>query len=105
MDVRLLKEGQDQLQKILMEIFPQEFQKLNSESQSILVDDLLTVFRNRLKILKNIQHNKVQSQVDTSSVPEPRWLTKDLKKEFKFEVRNLENGLRLTKLILNKKKI
>jgi hypothetical protein len=101
----LLKE-QERLQKVLLEVFQQEFQSLNPEFQSILLDDLVTVFHNRLAVLKNIQHSKqVQSHGNGSSVSEPKWLTDDLKKFFKVDVSVKKNGLRVTKLTIEKKKV
>jgi hypothetical protein len=94
------------LQKVMLEVFQQEFQSLNPEFQSILLDDLVTVFHNRLAVLKNIQQNKqTQLHEDNSSVSEPKWLTDDLKKKFKVDVSIKKNGLRVTKLTLKKKKI
>ena len=40
-----------------------------------------------------------------SLIPEPEWLTEDVKKIFKYEIHILKNGSRLTKLSCNKEKL
>jgi hypothetical protein len=37
-----------------------------------------------------------------SSVPEPKWLTDDMKKFFNYKVHVLNKGLRLTKLVFTR---
>jgi hypothetical protein len=99
-------EERKRLQKVMLEIFQQEFQTLNTELQLILIDDMLTVFHNRLTILKKIQQSKeIQLRANDSSVAEPKWLTEDIKKIFNFEVSVLKNGLRVTKLTPEKKNL
>jgi hypothetical protein len=39
-----------------------------------------------------------------SPVPEPKWLTEDMKKIFNYEVSIKKNGLRVTKLTTENKK-
>jgi len=98
-------EEKKRLQKVMLEIFQQEFQTLNNELQSILIDDMLTVFHNRLTILKRIQNSKeIQLKSNNSSFPEPKWLTEEIKKVFNYEVNVQKNGLRVTKLTPQKKK-
>ena len=98
-------EEKKRLQKVMLEIFKQEFQTLNNELQSILIDDMLTVFHNRLTILKRIQNSKeIQLKSKDSSFSEPKWLTQDIKKVFNYEVNVQKNGLRVTKLTPQKKK-
>lgn len=106
MEGRCWMEERERLQKVMIEIFQQEVQTLSPELQSILIDDIVTVFHNRLTILKKIQQSKeIQSHTNNSSVLEPKWLTEDIKKVFKHEVRILNNGMRLTKLTTEKKKL
>jgi hypothetical protein len=98
-------EEKKRLQKVMLEIFKQEFQTLNNELQSILIDDMLTVFHNRLTILKKIQNSKkIQLKSKNSLFSEPKWLTQDIKKVFNYEVNVQQNGLRITKLTPQKKK-
>jgi hypothetical protein len=98
-------EEKKRLQKVMLEIFKQEFQTLNNELQSILIDDMLTVFHNRLSILKKIQNSKeIQLKANNASYSEPKWLTQDIKKVFNYEVNVQKNGLRITKLTPQKKK-
>ena len=51
-----LIENREKLQKVIMMTFQDEVQALNSELQSILIDDMITAFNNRLIVLKKIQH-------------------------------------------------
>jgi hypothetical protein len=98
-------EEKKRLQKVMLEIFKQEFQTLNNELQSILIDDMLTVFHNRLTILKKIQNRKeIQLKANNDLCSEPKWLTQDIKKVFNYEVNVQKNGLRVTKLTPQKKK-
>jgi hypothetical protein len=50
-------EKPERLQKILMEILQKELDSLNPELQTILIDDMISVFYNRLSILKKISKN------------------------------------------------
>jgi len=45
----------ERLRKLILETFQNEAGTLNPELQSILIDDLITAFHNRLTILKKIQ--------------------------------------------------
>ena len=99
-----LVEERERLQKVMMEIFQKQVQTLNPKFQSILIDDIITVFYNRLIFLKKIQHSKeIQLHRNNSLVLEPKWLTDDIKKIFKYEVRIPKNGLRVTKLRFKKR--
>jgi hypothetical protein len=99
-------EKRERLQEVMIKVFQQEIQKLNPELQSILIDDMVTVFYNRLAVLKKIeQSKKMQLRTNNSLVREPKWLTEDLKKVFNFKVNILNNGFRLTKLVSKKKKL
>ena len=51
-----LMENREKLQKVMMLTFQDEVQTLNSELQSMLIDDMITAFYNRLIVLKKIQH-------------------------------------------------
>lgn len=51
-----LIENHEKLQKVIMTTFQDEVQTLNSELQSMLIDDMITAFYNRLIVLKKIQH-------------------------------------------------
>jgi len=43
------------LQKVMLKTFQNELQTLNPELQSIIIDDLVTAFHNRLTVFKKIQ--------------------------------------------------
>ena len=59
------------LHKAISEVFKDELQALNSDLQSMLMEDLITAFYNRLNITKKIlQHGKSQSYKDNSLVLE-----------------------------------
>ena len=51
---QLLDENEG-LQKVMLKTFQNELQTLNPELQSILIDDLVTAFHNRLTVFKKIQ--------------------------------------------------
>ena len=53
-----LMEKRERLQKVMIETLQTEIQTLNHELQSILIDDMITAFYNRLNIMKKIQHNQ-----------------------------------------------
>ena len=53
-----LMEEREKLQKVMMETFYKEVQTLNHELQSILIDDMITAFYNRLNVMKKIQHKQ-----------------------------------------------
>jgi hypothetical protein len=50
-----LMENREKLQKVMMSTFQDEVQTLNSELQSMLIDDMITAFYNRLDVMKKIQ--------------------------------------------------
>lgn len=51
-------EQRQNLQKAMIKTFGKELQALDVELQSILVDDMVTTFFNRLKALKKIQETQ-----------------------------------------------
>ena len=51
-------ENREKLQQVLMNSLKAETQTLGPELQSILVDDLVTAFYNRLKVMKRIQQKQ-----------------------------------------------
>lgn len=53
-----LMEKRERLQKVMMETLQKEVQTLNHELQSILIDDMITAFYNRLNVMKKIQHQQ-----------------------------------------------
>jgi len=53
-----LMEKRERLQKVMMETLHKEVQTLNHELQSILIDDMITAFYNRLNVMKKIQHKQ-----------------------------------------------
>ena len=53
-----LMEKRQRLQKDMMKTFQNDLQQLNSQLQSILIDDLVTAFYNRLDILEIIQNKQ-----------------------------------------------
>jgi hypothetical protein len=53
-----LMEKRERLQKVMMETLQKEIQTLNHELQSILIDDMVTAFYNRLNVMKKIQHKQ-----------------------------------------------
>ena len=53
-----LMEKRERLQKVMMETLQNEVQTLNHELQSILIDDMITAFYNRLNVMKKIQHQQ-----------------------------------------------
>jgi hypothetical protein len=53
-----LMEERERLQKVMMETFQKQVQTLNHELQSILIDDMVTAFYNRLNVMKKIQHKQ-----------------------------------------------
>jgi hypothetical protein len=52
-----LMENREKLQKVMMLTFQDEVQTLNSELQSILIDDMITAFYNRLIVLKKFKRS------------------------------------------------
>ena len=53
-----LMEKRERLQKVMTETLHKEVQTLNHELQSILIDDMVTAFYNRLNVMKKIQHQQ-----------------------------------------------
>jgi len=53
-----LMEKSQRIQKDMMETFQNELKQLNSQLQSILIDDMITAFYNRLDIMKKIQNKQ-----------------------------------------------
>jgi len=53
-----LMEERERLQEVMMETFHEEVQTLNHELQSILIDDMITAFFNRLNVMEKIQHKQ-----------------------------------------------
>ena len=53
-----LMERRERLQEVMIETFHEEIQTLNHELQSILIDDMITAFYNRLNVMKKIQHKQ-----------------------------------------------
>jgi len=53
-----LLEKRERIQKTMMEAFHNQLQPLNKQLQSILIDDMVTAFYNRLDILKKIQNKQ-----------------------------------------------
>jgi hypothetical protein len=53
-----LIEKRNQLKKVMINTFQKEVQPLNSQLQSILIDDMITAFLNRLNVMKKIQANQ-----------------------------------------------
>lgn len=54
MDIHFMEQRQN-LQKVMMETFGKEIGTLDLELQTMLVDDMITAFFNRLKVMKKIQ--------------------------------------------------
>ena len=50
-----LMEKRERLQKVMMETLQKEVHPLNHDLQSILIDDMVTAFYNRLEVMKKIQ--------------------------------------------------
>jgi len=64
MDVKIRREqkmknsliqNREKIQKAIMAIFQDEVQTLSSDLQSILIDDIVAAFYNRLSVMKKIQ--------------------------------------------------
>ena len=51
-------EQRQNLQKVMIETFGKEIGTLDLELQTMLVDDMITAFFNRLKVLKKIQETQ-----------------------------------------------
>jgi hypothetical protein len=97
--ISLMKEDK-KLSRIIKNVFENELQEMDLDLQSILLDDLVTIFHTRLSVLKKIQdRQKKKMTINDYLVPEPEWLSEDLKEIFDHEITLLKNGLRLTKLV------
>jgi len=53
-DIHFMEQRQN-LQRVMIETFGKEIGKLDLELQTMLVDDMITAFFNRLKVMKKIQ--------------------------------------------------
>ena len=53
-----LIQKRNRLKKVMINTFQKEIQSLNSQFQTILIDDMITAFYNRLNVMQKIQ-NKV----------------------------------------------
>ena len=53
-----LIEKRERIQKVMMKTFQNELQPLDNQLQSILIDDIVTAFYNRLDIMKIIQNKQ-----------------------------------------------
>ncbi len=53
-DIHFIEQRQN-LQKVMIETFGKELGTLDLELQTMLVDDMITAFFNRLKVMKKIQ--------------------------------------------------
>jgi hypothetical protein len=50
-----LMQKRNRLKKVMINTFQKEMQSLNSQLQTILIDDMITAFYNRLNIMQKIQ--------------------------------------------------
>jgi hypothetical protein len=55
MEKSFSSQSRKKLQKMMMEAFTSEIQVLTPELQSILADDMVTAFQNRLLVFQKIQ--------------------------------------------------
>ncbi|PVX26741.1 MAG: hypothetical protein CW691_00530 [Candidatus Bathyarchaeum sp.] len=55
MEKSFSSQSRKKLQKMMMEVFTTEIHTLNPELQSILADDMVTAFQNRLVVFQKIQ--------------------------------------------------
>ena len=53
-----LIEKRERLKKVMMETLQKEVKTLSHNLQSILIDDMITAFYNRLDVMKKIQQNQ-----------------------------------------------
>jgi uncharacterized protein (UPF0305 family) len=53
-----LMENREKLQKTMMKSLEKEVQTLNPDFRSILIDDMITAFYNRLNVMKKIQEKQ-----------------------------------------------
>ena len=50
-----LMQKRNRLKKVMINTFQKEMQSLNSQLQTILIDDMITAFYNRLNVMQKIQ--------------------------------------------------
>jgi hypothetical protein len=62
MDIHFMEQRQN-LQKVMMETFGKEIGTLDLELQIMLVDDMITAFFNRLKVMKKIQKKQLRESM------------------------------------------
>jgi hypothetical protein len=55
MEKSFTPKNREKLQKMMLEAFTSEIQTLTPELQSILADDMVTAFQNRLMVFQRIQ--------------------------------------------------
>ena len=51
-----LMQKRNRLKKVMINTFQKEIQSLNSQFQTILIDDMITAFYNRLNVMQKIQN-------------------------------------------------
>jgi len=51
-----LMQKRNRLKKVMINTFQKEIQSLNSQLQTILIDDMITAFYNRLNVMQKIQN-------------------------------------------------
>ena len=51
-----LMQKRNRLKKVMINTFQKEIQSLNSQLQTILIDDMITAFNNRLNVMQKIQN-------------------------------------------------
>jgi hypothetical protein len=62
MEKSFSSQSRKKLQKMMMEAFTSEIQTLTPELQSILADDMVTAFQNRLMVFQRIQAKTIPWQ-------------------------------------------
>ena len=62
MNVTFIEHRQN-LQKVMMKSFRKELQTLNTELQGILVNDMITAFFNRLRVMEKIQDKNQKGSI------------------------------------------
>jgi len=62
MNIPFMEQRQN-LQKVMLETFGKEIGTLDLELQTMLVDDMITAFFNRLKVMKKIQVRQCRESV------------------------------------------
>ena len=51
-----LMQKRNRLKKVMINTFQKEIQSLNNQLQTILIDDMITAFYNRLNVMQKIQN-------------------------------------------------